>query len=66
MTHQRKIPEQRPLESIGEKDPLAWAHRLLQRELRCERLTAAQRDMWRVALGQRTSGYLDDPRGDGT
>lgn len=62
----RAMPEQSALPAFGEKDPLAWAHRLRQREMRCEKLTPAQRDMWREALGQRTSGYLDDPRGDGS
>lgn len=62
----RAVAQQQPLQAIGDKDPLAWAHRLRQRELRCESLTAAQRDMWRVALGQCISGYLDDPRGDGS
>lgn len=63
---QRRAPQQETIQAIGEKDPLAWAHRLRQREMRCEKLTQAQRDMWREAFGQRTSGYLDDPRGDGT
>lgn len=63
----RRIPtQQQPLAEIGNKDPLAWAHALRQRELRCEKLTPAQRDMWRVALGQRPSSYLSDPHGDGS
>ena len=68
MTEQRRrpMPEQQAIPSIGCKEPLAWAHELRRREMRCEKLTPAQRDMWRTALGQRTSGYLDDPRGDGS
>ncbi len=31
-------------------NPRAWAHELRRRELACERLTAAQRSMWREAL----------------
>lgn len=31
-------------------DPRAWAHRLRRRELMHERLTNAQRAMWRAAL----------------
>jgi hypothetical protein len=31
-------------------DPLAWARQLRRREHRCERLTPAQRRMWREAL----------------
>lgn len=36
-----------------EFDPLAWAERLRLRELRCERLSKAQRLMWREALRER-------------
>jgi len=33
------------------RDPKAWAHALQAREERGEKLTLAQRDMWREALG---------------
>lgn len=32
-------------------DPKAWAHELRDREKRGDRLTRAQRDMWRAAIG---------------
>lgn len=32
-------------------DPKEWAQRLRQREQQLDRLTKAQRDMWRSALG---------------
>lgn len=35
----------------ADNDPKAWARRLRARELACERLTPAQRAMWREALG---------------
>lgn len=35
-----------------ESDPKAWAYRLRARERACERLTAAQRTMWRAALNE--------------
>jgi hypothetical protein len=57
----RPITQQQPLGSIGNKDPLAWAYGLRRREMNCERLTPFQRDAWRAALGQPTSGYLDNP-----
>jgi len=31
-------------------DSLSWARELRRRELRCERLSKAQREAWRVAL----------------
>lgn len=34
-------------------DPREWAHRLRRREMECDRLTAAQRAMWREALRER-------------
>jgi len=37
-----------------ERDPRAWARKLKQRELMCEPLTLAQRDMWRAALREAT------------
>lgn len=37
-----------------ERDPRAWARRLKQRELMCEKLTPAQREMWRAALREPT------------
>lgn len=37
-----------------ERDPRAWARRLKQRELMCEPLTLAQREMWRGALREAT------------
>lgn len=36
--------------AISANDPKAWAHRLRVGEQNCERLTAAQRAMWREAL----------------
>lgn len=45
-----------------ERDPRAWARRLKQRELACESLTLAQREMWRGALREaapQTSGDDD-------
>ena len=33
-----------------QNDPMAWAHALRDREQRGDRLTIAQRDMWRAAL----------------
>lgn len=42
------------IEAIGKTprnvDARAWAKRLRQRELACEKLTPTQRDMWRAAL----------------
>lgn len=36
----------------AEQHPRAWAKRLRQRELACEKLTPTQREMWRDALRQ--------------
>lgn len=44
------------IERIGkttrDTDPRAWARRLRQRELACEKLTPTQREMWRAALAE--------------
>ncbi len=36
--------------NVDRVDPKAWAHELRRRELACDRLTPAQRGMWRAAL----------------
>lgn len=41
-------------------DPKGWAKRLRNRELACERLTLAQRDMWRGALHEPVPTREDD------
>lgn len=48
-------------------DPRAWAHRLRRRELFGERLTDAQRAMWRSALrggakGEQEEGEQNEER----
>ncbi len=45
------------MEAVNVKpvNPRAWAHELRRRELACERLTAAQRSMWRDALKVETT-----------
>lgn len=41
-----------PLQVRASTDPRAWARRLRQRELACERLTPYQREAWRDALAE--------------
>lgn len=42
-------------------DPLAWARELRRREHRCERLTPAQRQMWREALKRELEAEKGEP-----
>lgn len=49
---ERVAAEIKKMRNMQENSPKAWAYRLQARERNGERLTCAQRDMWRWGLGR--------------